>query len=171
MRGALLLVLASAPAFADDTSPSAPPAPPTPFDQGRVAISAGGSTTSSLGHQYIVIGGSVGYFVLDGVEVALHGLYQFGATPSATEVSPELRYVAQPLVGKWPIIPYAGAFYNHWFISDGFADVDSVGGRAGGLLVSGKVILGLGVVYEHIVSKCTMDCDSTYPDITIALSL
>lgn len=171
MRGALLLVLASLPAYADDAPPAPPPPPPTPFDQGRIAISAGGGTTSSLGHQYVVIGGSVGYYVLDGVGLALHGLHQFGSGPSISELSPELRYVAQPLVGRWPVIPYVGAFYNHWFIGDGLPDVDSVGGRAGGLWVSGNVVLGLGVVVEHIVSACTMDCDSVYPDITIALSL
>ena len=167
MRGLLLLVLlASLPASADDTAPP----PPTPFDQGRLAISAGGGSTSSFGHSYVVIGGSVGYYVLDGVLVALHGLHQFGADPSISELSPELRYVAQPLVGKWPVIPYVGAFYNHWFISS-MPDVNSVGGRAGGLWVSGNVVLGLGVVVEHIVSACTMDCDLVYPDITIALSL
>jgi hypothetical protein len=173
MRGALLLVLlASFPAYADEVAPppEPPPPPPTPFDQGRVAISAGGGTTSSFGHNYVVIGGSVGVYVLDGVLVAVHGLHQFGADPSISEVSPELRYVAKPLVGRWPVIPYVGTFYNHWFIS-GQSDVDSVGGRAGGLWVSGNVVLGLGVVVEHIVSTCTMDCDSVYPDITIALSL
>lgn len=174
MRRALLLVLLASVAHADDAPPAAPPPPPppppTPFDQGRVAISAGGGTTSSLGQQYVVIGGSVGYYVLDGVLVAVHGLHQFGSGPSISELSPELRYVAQPLVGRWPVIPYAGVFYNHWFIG-GLPDVDSVGGRAGGLWISGNVVLGLGVVVEHIVSDCTKDCDSVYPDITIALSL
>ena len=171
MRGALLLVLlASLTAHADDDAP--PPRRKTPFDQGRFAISAGGGTASNLGHDYVAIGGSFGYYVLDGVLVAVHGLEEFGSgNPNIFELSPELRYVAQPLVGKWPIIPYVGGFYNHWFIGDGVPDVDSVGGRAGGLFVSGNVVLGLGVVVEHIVSSCTNDCDSVYPDITIALSL
>jgi hypothetical protein len=173
MRRALLVVLASLPAYADDApAPApAPPPPPTPFDRGKVALSVGGGTTSTLGHSYVVIGGLVGYYVLDGVLVAVHGVEQFGSGPNISELSPELRYVAQPLVGKSPIIPYVGGFYNHWFIGDGLPDVDSVGARAGGLFVSGNVVLGLGVVYEHIVSDCMTDCDSYYPDITIALSL
>ncbi len=164
MRIVALLVLAvAAPAFADD--------PPTPFDQGKLSITAGGGTSDWLGHQYVVIGGGVGYYVLDGVELSLHGLHEFGSGPSISELSPQLRYVAQPLVGKWPVIPYVGAFYNHWFVGDNLGDVDSIGGRAGGLWVSGNVILGLGVVYEQVVSSCTMDCSSVYPDITIALAL
>jgi hypothetical protein len=170
---ALLVVLATvAPAYADDAAGSIePPRPPTPFDRGKLAISAGGGTTSSLGHQYIVIGGGVGYYVLDGVQIALSGLHQFGDGPSISELSPQLRYVAQPLVGHWPVIPYVGAFYNHWFVGGGFDDVDSIGGRVGGMWISGNIVLGLGVVYEHIVSTCTVDCDSVYPDITIALAL
>ena len=160
---ALLVLAAAAPAYADD--------PPTPFDQGRLNVTAGGGTSSWLGHSYVVIGGGVGYYVLDGVELSLHGLHEFGSGPSISELSPQLRYVAQPLVGKWPVIPYVGAFYNHWFVGDNLGDVDSVGGRAGGLWVNGNVILGLGVVYEQIVSSCTMDCSSWYPDITIALAL
>jgi len=165
---ALLVLVAAVPARADDASE---PPRETPFDRGKFALTAGGGTTSSLGHQYVVIGGGVGYYVLDGVEVMLSGLHQFGSGPSISELSPQLRYVAQPLVGVWPVIPYVGGFYNHWFVGDGMPDVDSVGARVGGLWVSGKVVLGLGLVYEHIVSTCTQDCDSYFPDITIALAL
>ena len=72
------------------------------------------------------------------------------------------------------MIPYVGAFYNHWFIGDGIADVDSVGGRVGLVYVSGQFVLGLGVVYEKLVSKCdssVMDCSSVYPDFTLSLAL
>lgn len=165
---ALLVVAAALPARADDASE---PARETPFDRGKFALSAGGGTSSNLGHDYVVIGGGVGYYVLDGVEVMLSGLHQFGDGPSISELSPQLRYVAQPLVGRWPVIPYVGGFYNHWFVGDGLPDVDSIGGHAGGLWISGNVVLGLGVVVEHIVSACTNDCDSVYPDITIALAL
>jgi len=164
----LVTVLAvAAPAYAD---PEEPPPPRTPFDRGRIGLSVGGGTTSAFGHPYYVIGGGVGYFVLDGVELGLSGLVQFGSDPSIEKASPSLRYIAQPLVGKTPIIPYVGTFYTHWFVS-GFSDVDTVGGRAGGLYVSGQVVLGLGVVYERVVSACTMDCDAWYPDFTISFAL
>jgi hypothetical protein len=163
---ALAVAVFASPAFADD---SAPPRP-TPFDRGKIGISIGGGSTSAFSHTYYVLGGGVGYFVLDGVELGLSGLVQFGADPSIEKLSPSLRYVAQPLVGKWPVIPYVGGFYTHWFVGKPYPDVDTVGGRGGGLFVSGQVVLGLGVVYERIISACTMDCDLVYPDVTISLS-
>ena len=157
--------------------PPEAPAPPikTPFDRGRVGLSlGGGSQSNGVSHDFVV-GGGVGYFVLDGAELGLSALHQFGDGPSVSKVAPSLRYIAQPLVGWSPIIPYVGVFYNHWFISDDLADVDTIGTRAGALYVSGSIILGLGVVYERIVSACasspTMDCSSVYPDFTISLAL
>ncbi|MDB4956810.1 MAG: hypothetical protein JWO36_4379 [Myxococcales bacterium] len=180
-------------AGADEPAPSVEPAPPpepappeptplepapprkTPFDRGRVGLSLGGGSQSNGTSHYFVIGGGVGYFVLDGVELGLSALQQFGDGPNVTKVSPSIRYIAQPLVGKWPLIPYVGVFYNHWFITTDVPDVDSAGTRAGLLYISGSLILGLGVVYEHIVSTCTAspttDCSSVYPDFTISLAL
>jgi hypothetical protein len=69
------------------------------------------------------------------------------------------------------VIPYVGAFYNHWFIGKSIVDVDTVGGRAGLLYVSGNFVLGLGAVYERVISECVTECSSIYPDFTISLSL
>lgn len=165
--GAIAIAVAPArPAHADEP----PPAPPTPFDRGRVNLGLGGGSQTALGYRYFGIGGAVGYFVLDGVELGLGALHQFGDGPSISRVTPAVRYVAQPLVGRSPVIPYTGVFYNHWFIGRGVPDVDTVGARAGLLYVSGSLILGLGVVYERVVSACT-DCDLIYPDFTISLAL
>jgi len=176
----LLVALAALPAHADDAPP-----PPTPFDQGRVSITGGGGTSFSLGHHYIVIGGGVGYYVLDGVELSLRAMEQFGENdgrgldvPNIAELSPQLRYVAQPLVAHSPVVPYVGVFYNHWFIGDDYKDFDTIGARAGALLVSGKIVFGLGVVVEHVLTTCNSEgpaCvyvdDSVYPDITLGFTL
>jgi hypothetical protein len=165
-----LAVLAAAviasPSYADDAAPPQP----TPFDRGKIGVSVGGGSSSVFGHTYYSLGGGIGYFVLDGVELGLSGLAQFGADPSIEKLSPSLRYVVKPLVGKWPVIPYVGGFYTHWFVGDPIPDVDTVGGRVGGLFISGQVVLGLGVAYERIISTCTMDCDLVYPDLTISLA-
>jgi hypothetical protein len=166
---ALLLLLGLAtPALADE--PSEPPRP-TPFDRGRLALSFGAGSQTSLGSRYFVIAGGVGYFVLDGVELGFSAAHQFGDGPSISRVSPSLRYIAQPLVGRWPVVPYVGGFYQHWFVGDTYDDVDVVGSRAGFIYVAGRLLLGLGAAYEHIVSACTTDCDSIYPDLAISLSL
>lgn len=164
---AALLVVASS-AWADDAAPAERP---TPFDRGKIALSAGGGTTSAFGHEYYDIGGGVGYFVLDGVELGLSGLVQFGSDPTIEKVSPSLRYIAQPLAHRSPIVPYVGTFYTHWFVGGGLGDVDTVGGSFGGMYVSGQIVLGLGLGYEKIVSQCTTNCATFYPDFTISLVL
>ena len=168
------LLLLAPHAWADDAAPPQPAPPterPTPFDRGKIALSAGGGTASAFGHEYYAIGGGVGYFVLDGVQLGLSGLVQFGSDPTIEKLSPSLRYVAQPLAHRSPIVPYVGTFYTHWFVGGGLGDVDTVGGSVGGLYVSGQVVLGLGLGYEKIVSTCTTDCASFYPDFTISLVL
>jgi hypothetical protein len=175
LTAAALLGLVSA-AAADPAPSTAPgaapdaPARPTPFDRGRVHLGLGGGSQDSLGFHYFAISGGVGYYVLDGLELGLHGIHEFGDGPRIDLLSPSLRYVAQPLVGKWPLIPYVGVFYNHWFIAD-VPDQDAVGARAGMLFIRGAIVLGLGVVYEQLVSTCATDCSSVYPDFTIALAL
>jgi hypothetical protein len=168
---------ASEPAEPEPTLPAVPEPEPkrrTPFDQGRFSLTAGAGTSSALGQRYFGIGAGAMYFALDGVGIGLGTQVQWGDGPTILRTTPELRYVAQPLVGRWPLIPYAGVFYTHWFIGDAFIDVDAVGTRGGLLYVSGSVVLGLGVAYEHLVSECdamTMDCSSVYPDITISVAL
>lgn len=147
------------------------PTPSTPFDQGKFSLGLYGGSQSMLGERYFGIGGGLGYFVLDGLEVGLGGQVLFGDGPNIGRITPSLRYVAQPLVRSSPVVPYVGVFGNHWFIGDGLPDVDTLGGRVGLIYVSGKVLLGLGVAYERIVSECVTDCSSVYPDFTIALSL
>lgn len=176
-RWILCLVLASAaPAAADPVDGTGEPAsaaPPlrTPFDRGRFGVTGYGGSQSSLDHRYFVIGAGVGYYVLDGVELGLAAAHWFGSGPSISEVAPSVRYVVQPLVGTWPLIPYVGAFYNHVFVGDALADQDTVGTRGGLLYVSGQLVLGLGIAYERVVSACTTDCSLVYPDLTISLAL
>lgn len=170
--GLAALAALATPARAGDDDPSAPEPPlKTPFDRGKFGLGIYGGSQTTLDHRYFAVGGSVGYFVLDGVEVGLGALHMFGDGPSISKLTPSLRYIAQPLVGKSPVIPYVGVFYNHWFIGDDLADVDTLGTRGGLVYVSGQLVLGLGVVYEHVVSECVTDCSSVYPDFTISLAL
>ncbi len=162
-----LVLAAVAPARAQVVEP---PPTPTPFDRGKFGLSGGGGSQTTFGYRKFVIGIGVGYFVLDGVELGLSGLHQFGDGPSVSELSPSLRYIAQPLVGHSPLIPYVGVFYRHWFIGSSIDDVDTVGARAGALFLSGKIILGLGVVVEQTVSTCSDECTAVYPDFTIGFS-
>ncbi|HTL34936.1 MAG TPA: hypothetical protein VL326_17525 [Kofleriaceae bacterium] len=168
----LLLFAAVAHADPDPAAPIEEPAPrrPTPFDQGKFGFSAGAGSQTVLGGRYFGIAAGGSYFVLDGLALDLGAEFQWGDGPNIARLTPEVRYVVQPLVGKFPLIPYAAVFYSHWFIGESFIDQDAVGTRGGLLYVSGSLVLGLGVAYEHIVSTCDMDCSAIYPDLTIAIS-
>ena len=167
---ALAVLLASAGAHAQPAPEPEPERPRTPFDQGRFNVSGGAGTASAFGERYYAIGLGATYYALDGVGLGLWTQVQWGDGPTIFRTTPELRYVAQPLVGRWPLIPYAGVFYTHWFVGSRIDDVDAIGTRGGLLYVSGSMVLGLGIAYEHLVSTCAMDCSSVYPDVTISIA-
>jgi hypothetical protein len=170
-----LLLVGAAPANAQPSALGAEPPPRrTPFDQGRFGLSFGAGSQTVLGDHYYGVAGGAGYYVLDGVEVGLGTSLQWGTGPTITRVTPSLRYVAQPLVGRSPLIPYAGVFGSHYFIGEDNPDVNTVGARAGLLYVGGSLVVGLGVAVEHVVSRCnedTEDCTDFYPDFTLSFAL
>lgn len=169
MRWIVGVVLAAAvPAFADEAA--APPTP-TPFDRGKVGVSLAVGAQTLAGVRRLVVGGGVSYFVLDGLQVGLSASHMFGDGPSITRLSPALTYVAQPLVSIWPVVPYVGGFYKHWFIGDHYDDADSIGVRTGLEFISGQLVLGIGIAFERVVSACTNDCNLVYPDISFGLAL
>lgn len=168
MRWVVGLVLAASLTALADEAP-APPTP-TPFDRGKVGMSLGLGTQTLGGIRFFAVGGGVSYFVLDGLQVGLSASHMFGDGPSITRLSPALTYVAQPLVSVWPVVPYVGGFYKHWFVGDNYADADSVGVRSGLEFISGQLVLGLGIAFERIVSACTNDCTLVYPDISFGLT-
>jgi hypothetical protein len=175
MRGAIALTILAAisgpaSARADNEAIIPEPPKPTPFDRGKMSLSVAGGSSNNFGQRYFGIGAGFGYFILDGLELGVAALHQFGDGPSISKLAPQIRYVAKPLVGKWPLIPYVGVFYTHWFIGDMFEDVDAIGARSGLLYVSGRVLLGLGVAVEQTVSECVEECVTVYPDLTISLS-
>jgi hypothetical protein len=175
-----LVLLGAAPVHADpdpyanppeEARPPPPPPPPTPFDQGKFGLSFGAGSQNTLGAHYYGVAGGMGYYVLDGVELGLGMAHQWGDGPSITRLTPSLRYIAQPLVRVSPVVPYVGVFGSRYFIYEGNDDVNTVGGRAGLVYVGGQIVFGLGIAVEQIVSECTEDCTSYYPDFTLSLSL
>jgi hypothetical protein len=135
-----------------------------------------GSTNASLvagngyafNNNYLVIGASASYYVLDGLGIGLSLENWSGADPGITKYSPFVQYV---IYQASVVQPYLGAFYRHSSIS-GQPSIDSVGGRAGFYFASGSnVYIGVGMVYESY-NDCTnssyTSCSSTYPEITLA---
>jgi hypothetical protein len=163
MRLATLLAIAATgptPAWADD------PQPPTPFDRGRFGVAAGGSTQTLLGWNYVEGGAGVAYYVLDGLSVGFSVSHEFdGNGPSISLVSPEVRYVAQPLLERMPAVPYVGVFYKHLFVGDD-NDVDSIGAHAGLVVPVGNLVFGFG----YAIEVCTHSCVLTYPELSFSVA-
>lgn len=145
----------------------APDAQAHRYEQGNVSLSAGGALRVGGGETIFVAGLGAGYYVVDGLEVGLSSTAFFGADPFVVQLTPGVRYIFWMV----PYVhPYLGAFYRHWFVSGGFPDLDSIGGRAGVVIASkGPLSVGAGVVYERVISPCASECDRIYPELTISL--
>ena len=142
---------------------------PTPWDRGRVSLSLALASEDAFGHSYFLAGVGVGYYVLDGLEVGLDGTHWFGDDPSISMLSPQVRYVAVPL--RWPVLPYVGGFYTHYFIGSPFEDFDTIGARVGLLYhQGGGLVVGIGGIAERIISDCNEDCTSIYPELSFGFS-
>ncbi len=130
--------------------------------------------TGSTGNDnYFIIGGGLGYFLVDGLEVGLDYEAWLFASPVLQRLSPETRYVFHMV----PVIkPYAGVFYRRTFVADDYDDYNQLGGRLGAYYVprSGRMYIGGGAVYEKTLdctSSALHDCDSWYPEISFGISL
>ncbi len=158
MRALLLtLLLATAVAAADAG----------PYSQGRIRPSLGGGYDGRTGQ--VVVGGGLGYFVLDGLMAELHAAYSFNhdTLPNYWDVSPGARYVL------WfvPVVqPYAGVFYRHIFIDAPYDDQDAVGARGGVFIRAGRhVFINGGLVYEQTLD-CEGECTDVYPELGFGIA-
>jgi hypothetical protein len=165
LAAVLLLVSLTSAARAQDGEERAP----TPWDQGHVSLSIVLSSQKSFGDSYFVAGAGAGFFVLDGLEVGASAVHWFGGDPGVTVASPEVRYVAVPL--GWPLLPYVGGFYTHFFIGGELADADSLGTRIGLLYhQGGGIIVGVGAAFERFISDCNDDCSTVYPEVSVGFT-
>jgi hypothetical protein len=171
------------PPMVEDTAlPPPPPPPPAdeppprrsagPFARGSVRLSVLVGAGSTINDTYLILGGGVGYYLLDGLELGIDYEAWILAEPVMNRLSPGLRYVFHMI----PVIkPYIGGFYRHTFIGSGYEDSNSLGVRGGIYYVppNGGLYVGGGAVYEHLLG-CTnsafIDCDSVYPEIFVGVS-
>jgi len=143
-----------------------------PFSRGSIRISLLIGTGYTPTDDYLILGGGVGYYLVDGLELGLDYEAWILATPVMHRLSPGLRYVFHMI----PVIkPYVGGFYRHTFVGNNIDDLNYVGGRVGIYYAppKGGVYVGGGAVYEHLLN-CTnsafVDCDSVYPEIFVGVS-
>ena len=90
-----------------------PVAPRGPFSKGAVRLTLLLGTASTYNDTYFIIGGGVGYYLLNGLEVGLDYEAWLFANPVIQRLSPEARYVFHMV----PVLkPYVGTFYRRNFV-------------------------------------------------------
>jgi hypothetical protein len=145
----------------------------TAFSKGSTSLGIVVGSGTAFNDDYVILGGSVGYYVLKGLQLGIDVQYWFSGDPSITKVSPQVNYVfTQPK----DIKPYIGTFYRRTYFGDykgiSLDDQDSYGYRAGAYFSGSKgVYVGGGIVYEQY-TDCSLytDCSSTYPEILISVN-
>jgi hypothetical protein len=144
----------------------------SPFDQGSLRLTLNSAFGVGADRDYLVVGAGVGYFVIDGLELALDIERYFGREPTITTVSPQLTYVFYQVR---MVPPYLGLFYRRAFYDDDgrTPDLNTAGVRAGGTFFAGQgLMITAGAVYERVIDKCSGDgCDALYPELAIAVAL
>lgn len=139
-----------------------------PFSQGRTRLSLWGGGSFSPGGRSFAIGGGVGWFAMDGLELGAEGAVFPVEEPFVAVLGPQVRYVVEV---SDRLAPYAGVFHRHWFIAADREDQDAIGARGGVLLATGAVFLQLGLAYERLVRRCQVDCTRVVPEIGLSLVL
>ncbi len=145
----------------------------TAFSKDSTTVGVIVGSGSAFNDDYIILGASVGYYVLSGLEIGIDVQHWFFGEPSITKVSPQIRYVFTQ-VDK--IKPYLGVFYRRTYFGD-FKGVeldeqDSFGYRAGAYFsTNNRVFIGGGIVYEAY-KDCSVfvECSTTYPEILFSVS-
>lgn len=137
------------------------------FGQGRTQFSLVAGNSYAFDNNYVVIGASATYYVLDGLGVGLSFENWSGDDPGITKYAPFAQYVFYQASS---VQPYVGGFYRHTAIS-GLPGIDSVGARAGIYIASGtNAYVSAGFVHESYLDcreAVYRSCSVSYPDVTL----
>ena len=141
------------------------------FGKGKRHVSGVIGAGSSYGQTYLMLGVGVGYFISNGLQAGLDFEGWFLNDPQTYKLSPRLDYVGW----RMPRIkPYGGVFYRYNWITGGFDDLNSFGGRAGAFYKGGAGgMAGAGVVYERYTNcddKIYHSCNVYYPEFFVTKS-
>jgi len=141
------------------------------FDKGKTTASIAIGSGNFFGENYLIIGGGVGYYLMNGVEAGLDVDIWTGGEPSIYEVTPKLSYVYD---NPSRLKPYLGVFFNRTYIENQ-EDSDAIGYRAGVYMPTGnRAHIGIGFVYKEL-QDCTetifYDCSDSYTEVSLIFSL
>jgi len=143
-----------------------------PFAKGSKRLSLLVGTGYTGGDNYFILGGGLGFFVVNGLELGLDYEAWIGGDPFIHRLSPGAKFV----LGFVPRIkPYVGIFYRRTMVAN-YDDFSQWGARVGAFYAPprGRVFVGGGAVYERLFDcddSGVVDCDSWYPEVMVGISL
>ena len=158
------------------TTPPPPPPKkgpdPGPFKKGKIRVGFYGGAGSTYNQTYLILGGGVGYYLLNGFEAGVDVEGWLLQDPLFWKVTPQVRYVLWKMN---PIKPYAGVFWRKTFVTGDnplhLPDYNSYGGRLGIAYRKGGSFLAVGAVYEKFEDDVfSDDTDVWYPEIAFWIS-
>lgn len=132
----------------------------------NVGVSVGAA--SSYGQDYVLVGISGSYFVLNNLSVDLYYRGWLNATPTQHELSIGSNYYI-PISRKFR--PYAGLFSRQTIVSNR-ANYGTIGVRGGVALINTKnTYASFGYAYEQYLNcPAEMECSNSYPEILFGVS-
>lgn len=140
------------------------------FGQGTKRFSLLVGRGQAFGDNYTIIGLGLGYYVYDGLELAVNWDTWQGGEPDINQITPEVRYVFR---NQSSIDPYVGALYR-WTSISGFEDETAYGFRAGVYITTGRrSFIGIGAAYIETTScdeRVYVSCSDTYPEFSFAVT-
>ena len=140
------------------------------FGQGTKRFSLLVGRGQAFGDNYTIIGLGLGYYVYDGLELAVNWDTWQGGEPDINQITPEVRYVFR---NQSSIDPYVGALYR-WTSISGFEDETAYGFRAGVYITTGRrSFIGIGAAYIETIScdeRVYVSCSDTYPEFSFAVT-
>lgn len=150
--------------------PEEPSKVPLAFQKGRFTAPLVLGAAFAGDRDYLIAGGGLGYYVIDGLEVGLDVAFWILDSPVMLTLTPQARYVAHFV----PVVkPYAGGFLRHYIAGSNVSDFQSIGFRFGVAIPMNedKNYLGIGALYERLFSCDKFNsCGDLYPELTYAFS-
>ena len=138
------------------------------FTRGQRVATLRSGVGYAFDNTYLIVGGGLGFYPLDGLNVMLDFEYWGGASPTIYRITPQLNYIFQKVQ---TVKPYVGTYYRYSSY-EGLDDVNSVGLRAGAGVVRGRTLVGLGVVYDVALDAETSqheDHSTVYPEVFVSI--
>ena len=137
------------------------------FAKGKFNGRLVGGFGSSYGSDYFILGAGLNYNILDGLYAGLDFETWLGGTPSINNLSPSIGYVFWQVE---KVKPYLAGFYRKTWVGGDWSDLEHLGARFGVYFASGRTWIGIGGVYEYLLTDGVYaEQSNVYPQVSVVV--